>query len=73
MFCSAVNYRAKVYARDLFVSAFQADPMSKEVGRRYRQIVLQPGGSQDEMKMLENFLGRRPSATSLYRDLGIVV
>lgn len=34
-------------------------------------MVLEKGGSQDEMKTLEDFLGRRSSTEAFYRELGL--
>ena len=34
-------------------------------------MVLEKGGSQDEMKTLEDFLGRKPSTEAFYRELGL--
>jgi len=34
-------------------------------------MVLEKGGSQDEMKTLEDFLGRPPSTEAFYRELGL--
>ena len=45
--------------------------MSATEGRRYRHMVLEKGGSQDEMKTLQDFLGRPPSTEAFYRELGI--
>jgi metallopeptidase MepB len=53
----------------MFYSAFKEDPMNKEAGRRYRHMVLEKGGAQDEMLTLEQFLGRKPSAEAFYREL----
>jgi len=47
--------------------------MSAKEGRRYRHMVLEKGGSQDEMKTLEDFLGRKPSTEAFYRELGLEV
>ncbi|RGP60539.1 prd1- ase yscd [Fusarium longipes] len=60
---------SKVYATDLWVSQFKADPMHKETGLRYRQHVLQPGGSQPELKSLSNFLGREPNDEAYYSEV----
>jgi metallopeptidase MepB len=60
-----------VYSADMFYSVFKADPMDGKQGRRYRHTVLERGGSQDEMKTLEQFLGRAPSSEAFYRELGI--
>lgn len=56
----------------MFYSVFKKDPMSKKEGRRYRHMVLEKGGSQEEMKTLEDFLGRPPSTKAFYEDLGLV-
>lgn len=61
--------RSKVYATDLWVSHFKADPMDKNTGLRYRQHVLQPGGSQPELKSLSNFLGREPNDEAYYSEV----
>lgn len=45
--------------------------MNGKEGRRYRHTVLERGGSQEEMKTLEDFLGRKPSAEAFYKELGI--
>ena len=55
----------------MFFTAFKANPMDPEVGRRYRHQVLEKGGSQDEMKTLKDFLGREPNADAFYKELGI--
>ncbi|WXC64407.1 hypothetical protein SNK03_010211 [Fusarium graminearum] len=60
---------SKVYATDLWVSHFKADPMDKKTGLRYRQHVLQPGGSQPELKSLSNFLGREPNDEAYYSEV----
>ena len=63
---------SQVYSTDMFYSVFKKDPMSKAEGRRYRHMVLEKGGSQEEMKTLEDFLGRPPSTKAFYEDLGLV-
>ncbi|KAM0344475.1 hypothetical protein ACHAPU_007447 [Fusarium lateritium] len=60
---------SKVYATDLWVNHFKPDPMDKYSGMRYRQLVLQPGGSQPELKSLSNFLGREPSDKAYYSEV----
>lgn len=44
---------------------------AKEVGRRYCEYVLKPGGSQDEMVMLRKFLGREPSMAAFCEQYGV--
>jgi len=64
---------SQVYSADMFHTKFAQDPMSAKEGRRYRHMVLEKGGSQDEMKTLEDFLGRKPSTEAFYRELGLEV
>ncbi|PSR76625.1 peptidase family M3 [Coniella lustricola] len=60
-----------VYSTDMFYSVFRENPMDEKEGRRYRHTVLEKGGSQEEMKTLEQFLGRKPNSEAFYKDLGI--
>jgi metallopeptidase MepB len=55
----------------MFFTIFSKDPMNGEEGRRYRHMVLEKGGSQDEMKTLVDFLGRKPSSEAFYHELGL--
>ncbi|KAF9784873.1 hypothetical protein IL306_006392 [Fusarium sp. DS 682] len=60
---------SKVYATDLWVSHFKPDPRDKTTGLRYRELVLQPRGSQPELKSLSNFLGREPNDKAYYGEI----
>jgi metallopeptidase MepB len=62
---------SQVYSTDMFYSVFKEDPMNAKEGRRYRHMVLEKGGAQEEMKTLEDFLGRKPSTEAFYRELGL--
>ncbi|KAI9888136.1 MAG: hypothetical protein M1823_000071 [Watsoniomyces obsoletus] len=62
---------SQVYSADMFFSVFEKDPMNGKEGRRYRHTVLERGGSQEEMKSLEDFLGRKPSTEAFYKELGL--
>lgn len=62
---------SQVYSADMFYTVFAKDPMDSKEGRRYRHTVLERGGSQDEMKTLEEFLGRKPSTEAFYKELGL--
>ncbi|KAG7529939.1 hypothetical protein FFLO_05295 [Filobasidium floriforme] len=58
------KYYCYVYAlaiRDEFFEAFKAAPgglLDKEMSRRYRRIILEPGSSRDAFEMITEFLGR---------------
>lgn len=60
-----------VFSADMWHTAFKPDPMDGKVGRLYRKIVLERGGSREEMDNLVEFLGREPNAEAFYKDLGI--
>ncbi|RFU26765.1 hypothetical protein B7463_g9574, partial [Scytalidium lignicola] len=62
---------SQVYSSDMFYTVFKEDPMNPEEGRRYRYMVLEKGGSQDEMKTLTEFLGREPKTEAFYQELGL--
>jgi metallopeptidase MepB len=62
---------SRVYSTDMFYTAFAANPMDPVAGKRYRHMVLEKGGSQDEMLTLEQFLGRRPTTDAFYKDIGL--
>lgn len=44
---------------------------SPEVGREYRETILEPGGTEDASVLVERFLGGAPSRTPFLRKLGI--
>lgn len=45
-------------AKDMFEKFREAGLMNKEVAKRYRDMVLSPGGTKDAAVLLEDFLGR---------------
>jgi len=64
-------YSSKVYATDMFYTAFKNDPMNAAEGKRYIRMVLEKGAAQDEMKTLIDFLGREPDTKAFYEELGL--
>lgn len=58
---SAVYYTymwSLVIAKDLFSKFDKAHMLAPGVAKRYREAVLEPGGSRPAAKLVENFLGR---------------
>lgn len=60
---------AHVLAADIFENTFAADPRSRDAWERYRRGILEFGGSRDELLMLEEFLGHKPSAEYLIKQV----
>ncbi|GIZ45789.1 hypothetical protein CKM354_000894200 [Cercospora kikuchii] len=49
---------SRVYAIDAYYTAFKANPINPEAGRRWREEVLQIGGATDDLQgVLDKFLG----------------
>ncbi|CAG9936912.1 unnamed protein product [Clonostachys rosea f. rosea IK726] len=62
---------SEVFSTDMFATFFEKNPMDPAQGRRYRKIVLEKGGREDEMGFLTEFLGRAPSTEAFYKELGL--
>ncbi|KAI0632166.1 metallopeptidase MepB [Trametes polyzona] len=58
-----------VFAADMYTTVFKADPLDPERGRRYREKVLRPGSSKDELDLLKDFLGREPNAEAFVQQI----
>jgi len=61
---------SEVYSADLF-SKFKANPLDLEMGQRYKECILAPGGSIDGLQMVTNFLGRPPTNAPFLQHIGI--
>jgi metallopeptidase MepB len=62
---------AAVFAADIFANTFAESPRSHKAWEKYRRGILEYGGSRDEIKMLEEFLGHRYSSEYFLRSLQI--
>ncbi|KAG6362310.1 hypothetical protein INS49_010540 [Diaporthe citri] len=60
---------AQIFAADFYETAFATNPRSQQTWDRYRRLVLEPGGSRDGLKMMEDFLGHSPTPDDLVRAL----
>ena len=45
--------------------------MNEKEGWRYRKLVLEKGGTQDELKTLIEYLGREPQMNAFCHELGM--
>lgn len=62
---------AEVFGDDMF-SVFEEEGLtSPQVGKRYRQEVLEPNGTKDAADLLRSFLGREPNNSAFLRHKGI--
>ncbi len=60
---------ALVYACDAFGEFEKKGLRNKEVGMRWRKEVLEKGSSDDEMKLIKNFLKRAPSQKAFLKEV----
>jgi len=58
-----------VFAADMYEAIFKSDPLNSKFGHLYREKILQPGSSRDEMVSLEDLLGRKPTTDAFLKML----
>ncbi|SPE25881.1 Thimet oligopeptidase [Burkholderiales bacterium] len=59
---------SQVLALDM-LSVFHGNLLDAAVGRRYRHIILESGGSRPPQELVEEFLGRKPSSDAFYAEI----
>ncbi len=59
---------SEVMALDM-LSAFKGKLLDPAVGRRYRELILSRGGEVPPQKMVEAFLGRKPSPDAFFAEI----
>lgn len=62
---------SKVYAQDMFSVFDENGILDTATGKRYRDIILAPGKSRDELGLVEEFLGREPNNKAFLKELGL--
>ncbi len=62
---------ALVYAQDAFSEFEKHGTSNPEIGMKWRKEVLEKGSSEDELKLIKNFLGRKPSDKAFLKELGV--
>lgn len=60
-----------VYAADMFQRFDELGLLNPEAGKYYRDKILSKGGTEEEMDMLKDYLGREPNLNAYLRLLGI--
>ena len=63
---------SRVFALDAFSAFEAAGVFSSEVGRRWREAVLERGSERPESESLKDFLGRDPDEGPFLRSLNRV-
>ncbi|MBL7962125.1 oligopeptidase A, partial [bacterium] len=62
---------AEVYATDMF-SVFEKNGiMDQKTGKKYRDIILAKGGTEDPLELVKQFLGREPNQDAFLKSLGL--
>jgi len=64
---------SEVYACDMFSLFEGAGVLNKELGARYRKVILEQGGQKDGKDLVAEFLGREPNSDAFLRKKGITV
>jgi thimet oligopeptidase len=62
---------SEVYADDMFTAFEQTGLLNSSTGKRYRKYILEPGGSQDPLSLISQFLGRTPNNRAFLKKLGL--
>ncbi|MEK7134239.1 MAG: M3 family metallopeptidase [Patescibacteria group bacterium] len=63
---------SKVFATDMFTRFEKEGLLNSKTGMAYRQTILERGSSEDEVKLVERFLGRTINDRAFLRNLGIM-
>ncbi|CAE6414068.1 unnamed protein product [Rhizoctonia solani] len=58
-----------VFAADMYKTVFKGAPLDPARGKLYREKILRPGGSRDEIDSLKDFLGREPNSDAFLENL----
>jgi thimet oligopeptidase len=62
---------SKVFGDDMY-SRFQAEgPLNPQVGKDYRRVILEQGGTKDADDLLVEFLGRPPTNEAFLANMGL--
>ncbi len=62
---------SQVFGDDMYTVFEREGPLNPAVGKRYRETILERGGSIDGDEMVAGFLGRAPNSEAFLKGLGL--
>jgi Zn-dependent oligopeptidase len=62
---------SRVFAQDIFSVFEKNGVMDPKTGERYRKEILEVAASEEEMDMLQHFLGRAPNSDAFMKSIGL--
>lgn len=62
---------SRVFALDLFYEIKKHGLLDPVIGKRYIDMVIGRGGSDDPDNLLRDFLGREPNSDAFFKDMGL--
>jgi Zn-dependent oligopeptidase len=62
---------SEVFADDMFTVFKEKGVLNPEIGRRYRDIILAKGKSEEPDQLLREFLGREPQNKAFLETIGL--
>ena len=61
----------RVYAADMYTRFRDGKVLDPEVGKAYRQWILEKGSSMEEIDLVRGFLGREPNNKAFLESIGL--
>lgn len=62
---------SEVFSADMFSRFEKEGVLDPALGRRYREVILEPGGGEEAGELLRRFLGRAPDETAFLKSIGL--
>lgn len=56
----------------MFTKFKKAGLLNKNIGRKYKKLILAPGGTKDSFLILKEFLGREPNEDPFLKNRGLI-
>ncbi len=62
---------SKVYSSDMFTRFKKEGLLNKKTGINYRNWILEPGSSKEEIDLIKGFLKREPNSKAFLKEIGL--